>query len=385
MRTSPEGLLLCTLMLTGCHGGSRNLPGHLRPVAPGAAQGDVAVLQASSGDVRYKAAQSGVWTAARERQSLHVADGVQTMTNSRATVRFHDEGSVVHLGPSTTLRIPGQAPHVERIEHISGRLVARIAGHRGRAQRMEVKLPPGTLVLQEPADPSAGADVEARLEVDAHRTRVSMVHGIGHLERHQGGPLDVRAAHFVALDARGAVLDEGHEGGRVVLSSPPSGARVRTRSTLLLTWQPLSGVDAYRAEATAEGGQTHVVAVDAHATSVRVPIGAGTWRWTVRGMLGGDPLPAAPARSVTVLIDWTPPRLVLTAPRPGQVVSSPMRIAGVTDPGATVDIDGSPTAIAEDGTFAVRKSIDPGLANVVVRATDDLGNARIVSRSVLSQ
>jgi uncharacterized protein YfaP (DUF2135 family) len=89
---------------------------------------------------------------------------------------------------------------------------------------------------------------------------------------------------------------------------------------------------------------------------------------------------------LTVEIDRTPPPLELASPRAGvSVASGTVRVAGTAEPGAVVEVNGEPAAVAADGTFSMELAIPRGLTNVVVRAMDAAGNARTVARTVLRE
>ena len=79
-----------------------------------------------------------------------------------------------------------------------------------------------------------------------------------------------------------------------------------------------------------------------------------------------------------------PPPLALRSPAAGQVVSGrSVRVAGQTEIGARVEVDGRPIRVGADGSFSVDHPVQIGVSNIVVRATDEAGNARAIPRPVL--
>lgn len=376
----PERALPVVLSLLSGACSSCSRPVEARDDSP-SASGEIATatLHRVHGDVRHRAARSASWAPARIGQSLHPADAVQTMADSRATVRFARDAALAELGPSTTLRIPEQAPEVARLTHVSGRLVARV--DRPGDRRLEVELPPGTLVLGDSS--ASGGVVEARLDVGAERTEIAMVQGHARLDRRGAAPLDISDDHFVALDADGAVLDTGRLGGSAVSLAPSDGESVTTRATVRFEWEALDGVSRYRLGVRGTDGIELSRLVDE--THAELALESGSYEWTVRGVVDGEPLPASPARALVVSIDRSAPVLTLTSPRAGDSVRGPVLVLGRTEPGARVWVADSPVAVRDDGTFEARHSVPPGLVNVVVRASDALGNSRVVSRSVLRE
>jgi hypothetical protein len=80
--------------------------------------------------------------------------------------------------------------------------------------------------------------------------------------------------------------------------------------------------------------------------------------------------------------DLTPPALTLDAPSDGSsAVSASVRVAGSTEPGASVAVDGYAAAVSAAGTFAIEVPLTPGTNAITVVATDPSGNeatARVV-------
>jgi hypothetical protein len=341
----------------------------------------VARLSNAQGDVRYRAARTAAWEPAAVRQALEPADSVQTMERASAAVQFARNGALARLGPSTTLRIPQQPPEVARISHLSGRLVARVDRSEG-ATRMEVEVPPGTLVLSV-ADEGAGS-VEAELDVTRSRTEIAVTEGRAQLDRRHGEPVRIEARHFVALSSEGEVVDSGRLGEAPAPVSPGDGAEARTRDRVSFAWEPVDGAAGYRLALVGPDGEERTL--DVAGTRASAELETGRWTWTVRALIDGERLRASAQRHVDVVLDRAPPRLVLTSPRADEVVTaSAVRVAGVTEPGARIEVDGHPVGVGSDGQFETRLPIAPGLVNIVVRATDGVGNERLISRSVLRQ
>lgn len=81
--------------------------------------------------------------------------------------------------------------------------------------------------------------------------------------------------------------------------------------------------------------------------------------------------------------DETPPRLEVFSPSDGDVVDEPVvSVSGMTDPGASVDVNGVQATVASDGSFSLAVSLLDESSTVTVTATDEAGNSVSVSRSV---
>lgn len=377
-------LLTAVAAALGCettHPGAKHVP-----AADKATQVVAARLEQVHGDVRWQAAASGAWQPAPVRQALQPDDGVQTMEGARATVRFVADNARLTLGPLTTLRIPRQAPTVTRVEHVTGQLVAHLRRTNER-HRMEVQLPPGTLVLDETAGDGASKELTAQVDVQDEQTRISMIEGGGRLERRSGKPIKLQEAHYVKLDAHGSLLDSGRVGPTVQPVAPKDGTTLQTRGPVEFQWTPLDDpVQSYQLTVQPDQGAPRAIEVGADRGNATIVLPAGHYMWTVRGVKDGDALPAAAPRSLEVRIDRIPPELTLDSPSPGVDVSTPtVRVAGRTEPGASVDVNGEPVHVGADGRFAVDEPVAKGLSNVVVRARDPAGNEHAVSRAVVRE
>jgi hypothetical protein len=343
-------------------------------------------LREVRGDVRWQAASGASWQPAREGQELGPGDAVQTMADGSAIIVFLETGSAARLDYDTTLRVPAQAPQTSRFRHLRGLLIAHVGPD--ASGRLEVELPPGTLVLE--ATGASGADeaaeTEAHVEITKNKTAVTMLDGRGRLERREGPALTIATQRFVEVDEGGQVLAEGESPPVVELASPPDGAAVISRGRVDLEWLAPEGADAAVVEVTADDGRVVSTRVPAPVARMQVQLDAGAYRWTVRAEAQGRTGVVLTRRSFTVTLDLAPPALSIVSPTSGATVSGgTVRVAGTTEPGAQVEINGDRAAVAADGSFNAEIAIPRGLTNVVVRATDAAGNERTAARAVLRE
>lgn len=86
----------------------------------------------------------------------------------------------------------------------------------------------------------------------------------------------------------------------------------------------------------------------------------------------------------TLHLDITPPPLSLSSPADGLLTNrSEVQVAGSTEPGATVTLNGAPVEVGPDGMFSAAFTLRPGLNTLTVVATDAAGNRASQLRTVL--
>lgn len=366
--------LVVLLLAAGC--GAPSTPAPPRELSPPAAvPPPMGRLVGVVGDVRLRRAGEVGWTSAEPGTALHAGDAVQTMAGARAVVAYegHAEGE---LEESTMIVIPERSGPDRRLSQLSGRLIARLGPGEGR---LEVELPPGLLSIERPSDDGT---IEAHVEVDESRTEIEMRHGRGLLTRTRGAPLAIEPDRFATLAPDGTVLHHGLSRGAIELIAPEHDAVVRTRSEVTLRWSTIDGVG--EVEARVEDDEGHVVVTERGERVATVRLGAGRYRWTVLGELEGEELRSGDAHPFVVEIDREAPRLVLSAPLEGAAIdASTLRVAGRTEPGARVEVDGALAAVDADGAFSYSRPLPRGLSHLVVHAWDALGNDRVVTRSVV--
>ena len=380
--TRAVALAVCVLALAGCDEGAAQLLAETSvPEVPAHPQDEpVALLSALSGDVRVQREGEAGWVSARAGEPLRPGDAVQTMGDGNVMVRFVHDGVSTHLEPGTTMRMPRERLARARLTHLSGRLLARVEPGEG-SDGLDVELPPGMLHIDAPEGSSG--EVEAQIDVDQGRTAIALRHGHARLTRSRGGhALEIEEARFVALSGEGEVVEEGWAISDTALLEPAEAAHVRTRSFVSFRWVSDASLDEGVAEITDEQGHT----IDARGASgvATAELPSGSYRWRVRSVRGGERVLGGVERSFVVEIDDTPPEITLTSPRPEQVIAgSELVVAGHTEPGARLDVDGRPVAVDAEGNFHFSRTIPRGLVHVVVRARDELGNVRSISRSVV--
>lgn len=89
------------------------------------------------------------------------------------------------------------------------------------------------------------------------------------------------------------------------------------------------------------------------------------------------------AAVVEITVDTKPPTLLLTSPSRGETTeSSTITVAGRTEPGAYLVVNGVVVEVARNGSFASNLALSPGANDITVTSTDAAGNQAVASRAV---
>jgi hypothetical protein len=107
---------------------------------------------------------------------------------------------------------------------------------------------------------------------------------------------------------------------------------------------------------------------------------------------GEEPSEVEPLHEWTFAVDTTPPDIELTSPDGAVIAGEPLTVAGLTEPGATVEVAGSSTTAADDGSFEVVLDEAPegDLQLVAIdaagnRTSDALALVAVPSRAVVDE
>jgi hypothetical protein len=107
--------------------------------------------------------------------------------------------------------------------------------------------------------------------------------------------------------------------------------------------------------------------------TVNVVEGSNAFTIIVRDRAGNVALP----RTVTAERDTTAPPLAFSSPVNGAAIEeSFVQVAGVTEPGTTLVVNGGPVSVGPTGGFSLRVDLLPGANPVKASATDAMGNTR---------
>ena len=88
-------------------------------------------------------------------------------------------------------------------------------------------------------------------------------------------------------------------------------------------------------------------------------------------------------QTVSVIVDTEAPTLILAAPTTGATsTASFVDVAGRTEPGSQVVVNGLPVAVASNGSFSIRIGLVEGMNTIVATARDAAGNVATASATV---
>ena len=343
-----------------------------------AGSGQIIALQ---GKVEVQRANQAQWERARERQPLYNGDFVKTSSEGSAEILFSD-GTVFRVGSDSLLEVHREAR--------GGRVSAQ---GEVRLKIGEVKVYTTTnpsLVLTDAAraevenDSRVGVDVasDSSAVVSAYSGRAKVTSAKGE-ETDLGERQSVRAERSGELKERRAIPDVP------LLEQPPANflLDLDKAKRVTLGWRPVTGAVGYhlqvsRSRLFASTG----LEVDAKARpDTRATLNvlrAGTFYWRVAA-LGDERVRSewSPSRTFKAftgarleeLTDTTPPRLEIA---PLKQLGNFVLVQGVTEPGATVTVNGEPAEVSGDGTFKKTVVIHQEGRNILtIRSTDPAGNS----------
>ena len=146
--------------------------------------------------------------------------------------------------------------------------------------------------------------------------------------------------------------------------SPADGAVFRTQQV------PVSGVCDPGTTLKVNGQAVQVVDGN-FSTQLTFPEGTG-----VILVEGQDAAGNTARLSVSVRVDVTAPALAISEPASGFKTGDPtLEVSGTTEPGAGLEINGMPVAVAPDGSFHALVGIGKDRTSIKVTATDEAGNS----------
>jgi hypothetical protein len=345
---------------------------------------------AMQGRVEVQRANQTKWEKAREKQPLYNGDFIKTGPDASAEVIFSDS-TVYRVGPDSLLEV-----------HREGRV--------GKEPSVgEVKVKVGQVNIYTATNPSSVVTDAARADVDRDsRVGVEVAEDTGTTVAAYAGKARVTSStgQSVELGTRQAVsaLPGGTLGKERAVpdtpmpEKPAANALVNLDVTdrVDLSWRPVAAITGYELQVSRSRlfTSSNIEFTNRRNTNSAVVkiLRPGTYYWRIAA-LGMERLRSefSPPRAfkafsgprVEALTDTTPPKLEVQ--RPTQMGNF-FLIQGLTEPGATVTINGEPVEVAGDGTFKKAVALNrEGWNTIVIRATDPAGNTTEDRKTVLVQ
>ena len=181
--------------------------------------------------------------------------------------------------------------------------------------------------------------------------------------------------------------------GRTALADPFDGAQVY-ETAVTLSWQPTADAGGYWLEVAADTDFNRMQASEwgVRDTSHRVEgLEPGDHFWRVSSLDRlGLPGVRSLSRRFRVIDDTTPPFVTVQAPaEDATVTAAAVALAGTSEPGVRLTVDGAPVPVGSSGDFTVALAAVAGENAVTVVAVDPAGNRtervrRFVYRAVTS-
>lgn len=356
--------------------------------AAGGGRGGAAAAQFISvqGRVEFRRGDRNVWEEARSRITLEPGDHVRTGSNGSAEIMFLD-GNLYTARPNTQLIIARSQGRGSRVGEQSIRMDYGWVNLNTSRQGGKVSTPE--------AEARVAGDAEATVTYDAEARTGRFAAFRGSMEVASAGGEERKVEALEQVVQRGERLAATEK-----LLPPPTLGTPDDNATfsldenqeLRLQWEPLEGAQGYALQVSR--GHLFVDNVidvlDRTTTHATLGIrGAGSFVWRVAGIgKNGAQGPWAPARSFRVLAlpaegeatDKEPPPLELEEIKP---YGSIFIVAGKTEPGALVDVDGEPVQVEADGTFTKTVQItQEGWSTIEIRARDAAGNETVANPRV---
>jgi hypothetical protein len=331
------------------------------------------------GKVEVQRANQTKWDKAREKQPLYNGDFIKTGMDSSAEVIFSDS-TVYRVGPDSLLEV-----------HREARM-----GREPSAGEVKVKV--GQVNVYTASNQSSVVTDAARAEVDRDSrvgvevaedsaTLVAAYAGKAHVTGATGQRVDLGTRQAVNAAPGGALGQQRAVPDPPVPEKPAANALVNLDASdrVELIWRPVAGITGYelqvsRSRVFTTSNIEFTNRRDSNSAVVKI-FRPGTYFWHVAA-LGAERLRSewSPPRAfkafagprVEALTDTTPPKLVVE--RPTQMGNF-FLVQGVTEPGATVTVNGETVDVSGDGTFKKAVALTrEGWNTIVIRATDPAGN-----------
>jgi hypothetical protein len=331
------------------------------------------------GRVEFRRGERGEWEPARSPLMLRSGDYVKTSANGSAEIMFVD-GTLYTVRPNTLFLVAGTRPR---------------RGAAG-ADEQSIELQYGWINLNtaQRASNVATPHAEARLEdesegvvtYDGDKATGTFTTFRGAMEVATAGERRRVAALETVSQEAGALSETRQLPGTPQLLRPGENEDVDldSRKELVLAWRPVSGAQRYALQVSRSRlFADNIIAVDnRRKTEATLGLrGEGSFVWRVAA-IGGEELQgpwSAPSRFRVASIRGSAGPTV-RAPPPLEIESvqsygSIFIVSGITEPGASVWINGESVAVEADGAFTKTIQLaQQGWSFIETRASDAWGN-----------
>lgn len=341
---------------------------------------------AVQGGVEYRRGERGEWEEARTRVVLQSGTYVKTSSNGSAEIVFLD-GTLYTVRPNTLFlvtRQPGSggAPAEPTIAMEYGWVNLNTAQRGGRVQTPR-------------AEARIGRESEVVVSYDKASSTGRFAAFRGSLEVASSAGLSRTVGELEQVVQTGDLLSEPHRLPQAPKQERPADnfeVSLAAVKTMALSWNAVNLASRYALQVSRSRlFVDNVIDVSAR-TKTEATLGLqgeGTFEWRVAAV-GRDGLqgPWSPPRTFRVLAgerpgekgDKTPPDLVVDQV---QAYGNIFIVAGRTEAGASVKVNGEPVAVAANGTFTKTVLVaKEGWSLLELRSIDSSGNEATVRHRV---
>lgn len=213
-------------------------------------------------------------------------------------------------------------------------------------------MPQATVNLPAPATPPTNTG-SPNIAMDGHGNAI-----LGWNEWENGALLPFAATYIV-----------GNGQPSLSLTSPTNGTITNNPSVTV------SGTTDPGATVTIDGSPIAVAGNGSFSQTYPLADGSHTFAVVAKNAAG-----LSTQQSSTVTVDTSAPSLAISSPVNGTLTKNTVvQVAGTTDPGATVSVNGVPTVVSSTGAFTVAVALQEGSNTITALATDAAGNLATVS------
>jgi hypothetical protein len=333
------------------------------------------------GDVEYRRGDGGDWREARNRVQLQPGDYVRTAENGSAEIMFLD-GTLYTVRPNTQFIVSASS-----------------AGPGGTEQSIQMEYGWVNLSTSQKSSNVRTPGAVARVKEDSEAfVAVDKATSQGRFGAYRGA-LEISSKRGLTREVK--ELQQVVQTGELLSEPKPLPARPEPQEPednlaldldqtrrLVLAWSPVPGANRYALQVSRNRLFVDNVIDAENRTKTRATLGVrgeGTFEWRVAafgpdGLLGPWSLPrrfrVTSSRSADgEKKDTTPPELDLEDVK---TYGSIFMVAGRSEPGALIEVNGEPVKTGVDGAFTKTVQLNKEGWNIIeVRARDAWGNETV--------
>jgi hypothetical protein len=334
------------------------------------------------GEVEYRRGDAGEWQEARKRVQLQPGDSVRTSESGSAEIMFVD-GTLYTVRPNTQFIVSAGSPGTGKPEQSITMKYGWVNLSTSPKSSSNVRTP-GALARVKEAS-------EAFVTVDKETSQGRFGAYSGGMELSSKGGLTRDVGALQQVVQTGDLLSEPTPlPGRPEPLEPTDDQALDLEHTkrLVLSWSPVQGSARYALQVSRNSLFVENVIDAGNRTKTRATLGLrgeGTFHWRVAA-IGQDSLQGPWSLTRTFRVgssraaggerkDTTPPELDLEDVK---TYGSIFIVAGHSEPGARIEVNGEPVKPSVDGTFKRTVQLTKEGWNIIeVRARDAWGNETV--------